>query len=359
MCVKCGWTTVDPNKAQESAIKMALAQQLTGGILSFVNCVWNVADPNTTGSSVTTVKRKETKTEEVEEKPVDTKSAEDKVKSLVNIDENKQPQLFSDLVKKYKSIKEADPKLSDDLVALRLRNYVKGYNNQIVSLKQQAEQSDAVEYVDGKLAKDAKNRDATLNLNVTKILKENFNDNKIGYDKEKVKTNADLQNHFKSLANQYLDSRDTDSNCELSFLEIYTTNLAQHYFKSGDCENYREAISKAEKYVKENETALLETFENWKNSNTANLTKESTPEELLALNSCIEIKKFSSSGDDVLDVNELAEMLLAKSTYSDGDKPDYEISAADSYAFETDLVNNPDALDSYLENAHKFMNTKF
>lgn len=358
MCLKCGHTTVDPYKIQENNNKIGMALTFAQGLTGMLGSIWTcyAADSNVSGGGGTTVKSSK-ETEEVNDKKEET--PEDAVKRLVEINANKEPELFNDLVKKYNSIKEADPKLSDDLVALRLRNYVKGYNNQVTSLKQQAYQSAAVEYVDGKLAKDAKNRDATLNLNVTKILKENFNDNKMGYDKEKVKTNADLQNHFKSLANQYLDSRDTDSNCELSFLEIYTTNLAQHYFKSGDCENYREAIAKAEKYVKENETKLLEQFEKWKNNNLASLTEESSPEELLALNSYIELSKFNSSGDEVLDVNELAEMLLAKSTYSDGNSPDYEISAADSFAFETDLVNNPDALDSYLKNAHDFMSTKF
>lgn len=358
MCVKCGYTIgYNQNKVAENAAKIQLAQGLANGILGLFEYGFNEIFTQDSGNDVQYTPKKEVA--DKPEKEVEKETPEEAVKRLVDVDTEKNTELFNDLVKRYNLIKEKDSNFPEAMIKLRLGNYVKGYNHQIESLKQQAEQERVVNYVDKNLAKDAKNRDQTLNLNVIKILNKDFNENKITYDRELVKTNKDLQNHFKALGNQYLESRDSNADLGLDFYEIFENNLAQHYYKNGIYKDYREALQKAHQYVENNKVDLKNKFESWNNQNIAEFSEESNPEELLALNSYLEFSKFNSSSNESLDSAELAEMLLAKSTYADGENPDYDISAADSYAFEIDLVNNPNALDSYLKNARTFMTTEF
>ena len=286
-----------------------------------------------------------------------TETAEDAVSKLVSIDKTTEPELFNDLVEKYLSIKEADENISNDMLTLRLNNYVKGYNTQQIVLKQKAEQESVYTYVDNRL-ENTDNRATILNANVKNILKQQFNDNKIAYDSEKVKTNKDLQQHFKTLSLQYLELRDSDSSCDLDFFEIFTNNLANEYIKKGNCQSYSDAIKQAKEYVETNKQKLSSQYEQWIANNTADITENTSMEEILALNSFIELTKLDRTNDKKLDVDEVAEFLLAKSTYTDGENPDYDISTADDFAFESDLILQPEKLDSYLKEAHKFMTTR-
>ena len=350
------------NNAKNTGLWVAncLVQQMPPvfSLVNYIGISGNGVSDNTQSTVNTDNNEVDTTNKEAEKDVKSTETSEDTVTRLTNVDKTTQPELFANLVKKCDSLKKKNPNISDDIIKVSLRNYVNGYKHQLTSLKQQAAQESVVEYVDSQLPEDTEKRDATLNANVVRILKNpEYNNSKISYDRAVVKTNTDLQNHFKELATDYLALRDTDSNFGLDFLEIYTNNLAQNYCKT-DKISLSKAISKAEKYVEEHKTELIEQFEQWKTDGVVDPTAFTSEEQLLALNSYMEIAKFGGN-DYNMDTKEIAEMLMAKSTYADGKNPDYDISAADSYKFETDLVLNPEKLDPYLAEAHKFMTNKF
>lgn len=274
-------------------------------------------------------------------------TAEDVVDRLVDVDKNKNATLYRKLVEKYESIKAADSNISEEYLALRLKNYAKALSIREVELTQKIQQAQTEKTVVEALPEGTSIE--KVNTTIENVLKAEFNDDQITYDKNQVKSDKDLQNHFKTLGNQYVEVHDDNANLEIDIFELITKNLTEHYLVSGVCKNIHDAKQKAKDYVEANQTNIANQLATWDIEQQAT-PLDNSPENMLVLNSYLEMLKFDSSKDKVLTVDEASVMLAAKSTYADNS---YDISAADDFKFNSDLILEPEKVDEKLKRAQE------
>ena len=132
MCNKCGYASYNnSNKIQENAMKMAFAQNVANEILGFMNCIWDIATPNTT-DRVTVATEETTEAEKVtsdKESSIEdsAKLKEDVEKILKNNKIEVSENVLNEVVKKYSTMKQFNS--GKYTLEQRVVNYAKGLSN--------------------------------------------------------------------------------------------------------------------------------------------------------------------------------------------------------------------------------------
>lgn len=314
-------------------IVMGLASNFLPNLLSGIGNSYNNIE-ETSGRATT--EEPEVVTESDEEVAVLT--SEEKVLKLIDgkIIVDKESSLFEDLVSKYESIKKADPNITDEIMTLRLENYVKGqqYRAQEYKWKQQvADIEKIIKESDGYRNTPADQQDEYLKNMTTVILKKEYS-----ADAVKLSNIAG----FKMFGAQMVESVDINSDGEANFYEILQEALAQEY-QVNDGMNRNEALAKAKVFVDEciKDTTKIDTI--IKNMN------DQTSEAKIVREVLATIDAYDIDADLSINYDEASRAALAMSAYST--ENDATIDASDYFKFNADLIEGSANARNYLNSA--------
>ncbi len=230
MCVKCGQQiSINPNKAQESAMKMALAQQLAGGIYQLVFGVGISLFGNGFEVDYSSVRsRKDVKSEEVEEeKPVDTTELQKEVEDILGKEKfnNLSADMQKDVLNKCDAYKNV-LKLEGTALNTRVENYVKALQAHQKELEMGKLSEKAFNDALKEVAADPNNPTDT-ELEQAKTLaqkKKQEYDIKIQDDnietQRKTGTDEEYFGALRSRGESYLDMYDKNNDEVISFIEF-------------------------------------------------------------------------------------------------------------------------------------------
>lgn len=288
--------------------------------------------------------------------PADDNLNEDQIKEKIqNLLKDKitdlDDEILNELVDKYKNLKEKEPEISDEMLGLRLHNYVRGKIN-----AQRMVNYDILTYgvMDELGALD--NPDILKGLNVVKNNEEAIDlttsdgSNDISLDK------------LRDLSMSFLEFHDLDDDKSIDLLEFFKKDLIKHY-QALDDKTMQEATIMVENKLKElnikNVDDLLQLAEKI-DLNSGNVTQE----EMVLSNSVMQFTKLNinTSNESVnIDAKEIMAYFASVANFNSIDN---KLDVADLYEFNEAILSgkkwnntNTEAVDHFLKNYYDNLNS--
>lgn len=273
----------------------------------------------------------ETSTEEVNEQPEENKQpkTDSEIKQdIQNLLSSKQKitdlddTILNELVAKYKDIKANDSTLSDDLIALKLANHVKG--------KTYAKKMGIWDKQISELTQTAMDKNLDLKV-VTTALRENQDD----FGVIDLEQDGEISKEkLNAVSCSYFEFNDENDNAEIDLIEYFKSDLVKYYQTIGL--NFDDAKTKAkEKLV---ELGIKEPKDLIELSKNIDFQSDNISDELLVLaESVLRFDKLDQKEDCVLDIQEIQAYHAAMANF---DTADNKLGVSDYNAFNQAVLSD-------------------
>jgi len=312
----------EANKAMWINIGITTLGELSLGLIgNFLNGSNNDKEEYTYTST-----RIKTKTD-----PADDNLDEDQIKEKIqNLLKDKvtnlNDEILEELVDKYKKIKEKDPKISDEMLGLRLHNYVRGKAN-----AQRMVNYDILKYGVMEELGNLENPDILTGLNVVKN-----NEEAIDLTASDGSDNISL-NKLRDLSMSFLEFHDLDNDKSIDLLEFFKKDLIKHYQALDDKTMQKATIMVENKLTELNIKNVNDLLELARNIDPT--SDKVTQEEMVLYNSVMQFTKLNINtlNESVnIDVKEIMAYFASVANFNSMDN---KLDVADLYDFNNSILS--------------------
>lgn len=231
---------------------------------------------------------------------------------------------LEEVINRYSQIMAQNPDTTDEMMALRLRNFVNGKMN---AQRMAKWDKDTYEVMNRFIDSDIQNPDITKALRDTK----DSNDTIDLSTPDGTKTSIDKLN---SLSLSYMEFQDLDNSKDIDIKEYYQKDLIK-YYQSIDNLRLDDAKTKAEETLKNLNIKTPEDLMNY--AKEIDITSTSVAEEIILSNSVMQFVKLNINSDDnKLDVTEIMAYHAAVANF---DTEDNKLDIADYYEFNEAILS--------------------